>query len=711
MNITLVSPPQWSPHIPPLGLPLLTGYLQKNGYHVRQCDLNIEVYETILSPEYLTKIWNRVLERLSLKNRNQTLATDEQREYYSLFRASLIGRYKIDEVQQAKATLRDPEAFLDFRSYWESRLVLEEVLQMVAAAYFPTAFSLATFQTRRPLQSYDDFLHITQNEQENPFIELYKEHFLERFLQEPPDVLGVSIIGMSQVVPGLTFARLVKAEHPQTHIVVGGSVFTETMEQLKKCPELFGCLFDSIVLYEGEIPLLELCRCLSGGGDLSSVHNLVFKEDGVVKVNALCVPEKAHLLPTPDFDGLPLDLYLSPYRILPILSSRGCYWGKCAFCSHGAIYGHTYRKRPAEMVLGDLRMLTTKYSTKYFTFNDEAIAPKHLRDISEAVLSAGLEIYSTTDMRLDRLLTPDIVQTASAAGFKVFFFGLESGNDRVLCHMRKGSDIATAKRVLKECSDAGIWNHAFIFFGFPTEQPAEARETMDFVFANQDIIHSVGHSVFQLAGRSPARLCPDRYGISATHDDPESFLNLWSAYSVTSGLTMEQANEVAREFGDRVEQEYGVHSVWSRIAKDHILFFVIQYNRSQLAAMADELDRTKRPITGDELRESSLPCLGGNMLCGLADFDVAQMLLAKEKDGMMKRSGEKFFIMYDAGTGRIISTTLAAGAVLANCNGKKTAGEIAAELADAFRLPRERVTADCGRVIRSAVEANMCTLR
>lgn len=128
MNVTLVFPPQWSPHIPPLSLPLLSGYLQENGYQVQQHDLNIEVYETVLSPEYLTKIWDRVLKRFALKDRNETLAPDEQRQYYRLFLASLIGRYKIDEIQQAKAVLRDPDKFLDFPSYREARLVLEAVL-------------------------------------------------------------------------------------------------------------------------------------------------------------------------------------------------------------------------------------------------------------------------------------------------------------------------------------------------------------------------------------------------------------------------------------------------------------------------------------------------------------------------------------------------------------------------------------------------------
>ena len=65
MKIVLVFPPQWSPNLPPLSLPSLSAYLNANGYKVQQHDLNIEAYDTILSPEYLTRIRNRVSEKLA----------------------------------------------------------------------------------------------------------------------------------------------------------------------------------------------------------------------------------------------------------------------------------------------------------------------------------------------------------------------------------------------------------------------------------------------------------------------------------------------------------------------------------------------------------------------------------------------------------------------------------------------------------------------
>ena len=713
MKIVLVFPPQWSPNLPPLSLPSLSAYLNANGYKVQQHDLNIEAYDTILSPEYLTRIRNRVSEKLARMEQKETLLPEEQREYHRLFRASLIGRYKIDEIQQAKMALRDSEAFFDFHTYQRARLTLEAALQMISAAYFPTKLTLSTFQMEHPFQSSADFLAATQDERENPFIELYKEHFLEQLLQEPPHVLGVSIVGMSQAVPGLTLARLVKSENPQTHIVIGGNVFTETIDQLKTCTELFGQIFDSIIVYEGEIPLLELCRCLSKGENMSSVPNLVYKEGGSIRTNQLCIPERVESLPTPCFDGLPLDLYFSPYPILPILSSRGCYWGQCAFCSHGTIYGNRYRMRPPELVADDLRTLTSRHSTRFFTFNDEAISPIHLRNVCKAILSAGIEIECTTDLRLDSRITRDLLQTASDAGFRVFFFGLESGSDRVLAHMRKGTDVATAKRVFEDSADSGIWNHAFVFFGFPTETLSEARSTMDFVFGNKDIIHSVGHSTFQLGRCSPAMASSEHFGIAAIHEDSNSFMNLWASYSVKTGLTMEQAEEVTQEFANRVEDEYNDHFIWSKLAKDHILFYLSHYKTLELSKILEGTHKpgqAGQPIVTVELMESSLPCLKSNVLCGLAKFDVAAILLGFRSDHKLSRKPDGLFVLCDLETGKTISATLAAGSILGRCDGRRTLGEIAREMAEIFQMPLEKTIQDCKRLITSVIEADLCVL-
>ncbi|MCF6147077.1 MAG: hypothetical protein E3K37_00280 [Candidatus Kuenenia sp.] len=134
---------------------------------------------------------------------------------------------------------------------------------------------------------------------ENPFIQFFDEYVLPGF--SPSGILGISIAGVSQVVPGRTFARLYKKKFPETHIVIGGSIFTHLADRLKEWPEAFGLLFDSVVIYEGEIPLLELCRCIEKGSRLEAIPNLIYKKDSLIKENPLCTPKPMDMMPTPFF--------------------------------------------------------------------------------------------------------------------------------------------------------------------------------------------------------------------------------------------------------------------------------------------------------------------------------------------------------------------------------------------------------------------------
>jgi radical SAM superfamily enzyme YgiQ (UPF0313 family) len=116
-------------------------------------------------------------------------------------------------------------------------------------------------------------------------------------------------------------------------VVVGGHIITALSDVLKKYNELFDHFFDSAVLNEGERPLLKLVENISQGKALDDVPNLIYSDNGKIRANDIMLPEHINSLPTPCFDGLPFDLYLNPEIVLPISSSRGCYWGKCAFCS------------------------------------------------------------------------------------------------------------------------------------------------------------------------------------------------------------------------------------------------------------------------------------------------------------------------------------------------------------------------------------------
>src|SRR5215207_8292940 len=53
MKVMLCAPPNWTPTMPHLALPTLTAYLRSHGVSVIQRDLNLEVFDLILTRNYI----------------------------------------------------------------------------------------------------------------------------------------------------------------------------------------------------------------------------------------------------------------------------------------------------------------------------------------------------------------------------------------------------------------------------------------------------------------------------------------------------------------------------------------------------------------------------------------------------------------------------------------------------------------------------------
>ena len=403
----------------------------------------------------------------------------------------------IDGVEEAKSVMRTPERFFDFEAYQQADMVIKSALKLVSDAYAPAIFSLSTFESgTRAEESTRKAHETTRDIATNPFINLYEKNLLSTESWQDYDVVGISIIGISQIIPGLTLARMLKEKHPHLHITLGGPIFSVNAGQLIGHPEFFDDFCHSVVTFEGEEPMHRLLSALKAGDSLYTVPNLVHLDGREVVQNKERVELRFEELPNPVFDGLPMDKYLSPYPIIPVLQSRGCYWGKCTFCTHSFVYGHRYGKQKTQAMVDELENLMKKYNTKYFTFSDEAVSPHSLNDVSEEMIERGVEIRSLALLKFEKVMDEDLFAKMKKAGFIFLMFGLESANDRVLALIDKGTTKEVERDVLMKSHKAGIWNHSFLFFGFPTETRPEAQETIDFLRNNLQSIHSLDPECF-----------------------------------------------------------------------------------------------------------------------------------------------------------------------------------------------------------------------
>ena len=551
MKVLLIFPPDWFPSEPYLSLPSLTAVLRNAGHTVIQKDVNLEMWDWYFSEDFLKKVLRKVPQQL---DRLRKLANKRDLTDYEMdVRLALcdVTRQRIDELikkaEKAKAIVRG-EVFYDIDKLEWAIQVFREVTQTISLVYAPARICMPPMETDLSYKVFasNEVIEAVHDEQVNVYRDVF-EHIVRPVLEtEKPDVVGISIVLQQQIFSTMTFCALIKQQFPNIHVTIGGNTVTRLRDVLPQSP-LFQ-FFDSAVVYEGETAFLQLVEAVGAKRDLSSVPNTIYKDAKGVRESALSYAEDMAELPPPDFDGLPLEKYFVPTRILPYLATRGCYWGRCEFCDHGEGYTAGYRSKKIQDVLADIRYLKDKYGVRHFHFTDESYPPALFRKLARGLVEEKMDIFWTTHMRFEKSLIEDAVwEDAKRSGCRYLHFGYESGVERVLQLMDKATTTEIMTKHLKLTAEAGIWNHCMGFFGFPGETREEAWQSVEFLEQNKNYVHSLGFGTFDLGRHNPVAKHPERWGVTA-YKNPEWDLALDYYFTVKNGLSIEEAERVFQEF-------------------------------------------------------------------------------------------------------------------------------------------------------------------
>ncbi len=592
MKVALLFPPQWYPSQPYLALPTLKAHLESKGHEVDQFDLNIECYDVFLSKEYLERCVEIIRRRLA----DPTRSTEDQEVrpiYKDILSDVAFLESVLNEVEDAKNVLRDENRFFQFETYSQAYTNLKIAMQLISYTHHPSRLDLDSFFMQgNPEEHLSGIMSATEDTVRNPFLLMFEQYLAPKIPWGDYGIVGLSIIHIGQVIPGLTLARQLRRCYPHLHIVVGGSVFNRHADLLDDKQQLFKEFFHSLIVSEGELPLDHLVSHLKANKPLQTVPNLIYLEGDKVIRNPKTEALPYEEMVCPTFDQLPLEKYLMPYPVLPYMSSRGCYWGKCTFCTHSFIYDSHYRKENEVRVAEELDHLSKKYKTKYFTFSDEAISPNAFNRMSKEILKRGVEMRSLGMLKFEsgEKESPELFDDVYRAGFLMLFFGLESANDRILSVIDKGCDQETERTVLRHSSEAGIWNHLYLFFGFPTEERAEAEDTIRFTKENSEvesgIIHSVGQSIFALEKDSAIYHNPAKFKIDRIIHNPERDMAIVFDFEIKSGMPRDEVMDVYESFDSVIEEHFPSRKIWNYLSREHFLLYLDHYGKEEILNMA-----------------------------------------------------------------------------------------------------------------------------
>jgi radical SAM superfamily enzyme YgiQ (UPF0313 family) len=546
MKAMLFFPPNWTPTMPHLALPTLTAFLRGHGVEVIQRDLNIEVFDTVLTRAHLEGALDRLRSEYGRNGERRPRGRRAVAPTDTVRRALAQGPQIAARVEQAKGIIRSG-AFFDGPIGLRAFETIVDALQIASLPFFPAALEVGTYRPAATADSSRSILREVRDPQVNLLIDIYRRDVLPDIVREQPDVVGISIPSMAQMVPGLTLAALIKDAGLTCHITVGGPHITMLRDRLIASPAIFS-IVDSAVVFDGEVPLLRLIEAVAAGTPLADVPNLIYCIDGKAHATARKTPEKIGALPLPDFDGLPLDRYLAPQLTLPLMTARGCYYGKCAFCNVGYGEAENFSLMRSEILAEQMMTLKKRYGVEQIFFSDEALTPRTLRELSKIMERDGVPLLWGGCARFERPLTGELLQQMYSGGCRMILFGLESASEPIMQRMAKGTQLEHMHRILRESTEAGIWNHTFFFFGFPGETLADAQETVNFLYEHKLHVNSAAFGTFLLEIDAPAHRFAESFGITRIVDPPEKDLAIYFDYETESGMDAGFADQVADRF-------------------------------------------------------------------------------------------------------------------------------------------------------------------
>ncbi len=475
-NVLLCIPPDYDYNFPPLATPALCAFLKSNGISAFQIDLNLFYRDFLVE---------RIQGEGLGKNEKEILLRDILKEFFS---RKLFNRY-----------------YSPFLPRLDDGVSLSLPYDNNSNSSF--------YFTERLLSSKYLFRYL-EDPQENTFLSFYESRgILEYLKNQKITLLGISIISPTQVVASLTLGLLVKKKLPQIHVNIGGQWPTLYRNEIIKNKSLFAC-FDSVIVFEGETPLLALAKALDKKASLR-ISNVIFP-DTLTDYSGNHTEEHLDFLPCPDFDGLPLKRYCNSDgdgAHLTYETSRGCYWSRCAYCVDLPLPKPSYRHKSAQLVVRDMQELQKKYKAVNLMFGDPGLAPRQMLEISREIIKSDIKIDWWTMARLDPGFTRNIFDSAFKAGLKQVNFGFESASDRICGLLDKGNQQQRSARIIRDCAQSGIKVDLQTMIGLPQESLSDGLETVDFLVSNKEFIEQVTFNVYYLTPANYVYLNPRKYGI------------------------------------------------------------------------------------------------------------------------------------------------------------------------------------------------------
>jgi anaerobic magnesium-protoporphyrin IX monomethyl ester cyclase len=342
-------------------------------------------------------------------------------------------------------------------------------------AYMQSKYNLALLALGSYVKAHSDLQVSLINMSKD---RINEEELIGLLRSSSPKVVGVSLYSYSLATSYRIISRI-KQEFPETHVCVGGphvSIFPQETVQLPN--------IDSIVLGDGEVPFMEVCRQITSENKLTleTLPLGVYTKEYPGKEGELLSStfEEMNALPPSDLNLLGdykrYRDFLSN-KVMGILStSRGCPY----ICNYCWSEFSRYRDFSVEYMINIMRQYK-EAGVEYIEFWDETFNPndKRIKEFANALLKADLGLTWAIRGAVVNHISYDDMVKLKKTGLKVIQFGVESLNPRLLQYLNKKLDYEKVNNAIKTCHKAGIRTVANMIVNIQGQTREEMHEDFD----------------------------------------------------------------------------------------------------------------------------------------------------------------------------------------------------------------------------------------
>ena len=292
-----------------------------------------------------------------------------------------------------------------------------------------------------------------------------------------------NLIGITSMTPTIQSAFLsaqtAKEACPEAMVVIGGPHATFMDEQVLAEEKAV----DVVVRGEGEETLLELAQNVSNPQALKKIEGITFRNNGeIVRTPTRPYIENLDELPRPAYKYFSLENYrLFGRKMLPIMTSRGCP-SQCSFCTTARMFGKAFRARSPKSIVDELEWLRDEHGADAFSFYDDTFTlnTKRAVTICEEIRNRKIGLPWDCQTRVSRVST-ELLAKMRDANCQQVFFGVESGCQKILDAVNKGTTVVQNRRAIKMAKDAGLFVAISVIIGYPGETRDMLMQTIDLV--------------------------------------------------------------------------------------------------------------------------------------------------------------------------------------------------------------------------------------